>query len=1235
MMTAGRATCIVFSDDDLPSEGSDHTRPLYISVGCSGRRVPSVLLDNGSALNVCPLATAIALGYAPSDFGPSTQTIRAYDSTRREVMGTLEIELLIGPATFVTVFQVLRIPTSFNLLLGRPWIHRVGVIPSSLHQKVKFIHDGRVIVVQSVGDMFISVEPVLEISHADNDLFLTGFTFDEVQTLEMEDFCRDFVAMSFDQHNNTVVLDIMRSMSYLLGMGLGRRQHGPSELMAFPDRDIPFGLGFIPTEADYRHMAWLRRERVRARLTHTPFYYPVRLYTLSLADYFVRASEPHAPSDGIIGGLSTTQEVELQRLVQQLQLSDGALGPLTYVLIAPPSPDRTSLMMLCFPDEIDDHGTFVEIGDVVDEAVPRDEYVDEMLTMSLSQTEEIAPSELASPFDLFGVSILEIIGEIQVAPAPEVAEDVIVVDGLFDGPVGLVEGASDLVDPPFSFDVLSGFVSRHDYVSDFSSMDLSTFEYLSVSHHDSDDDSSSTSDSDPVDERVSPAVGDTEIVDFGTADQPRELRIGSDLSVDERDNLIQLLGAYLDVFAWSYEDMPSLDPSIVKEEIRKQLSVGFLLVVEYSEWLANVVPVPKKDGKVRVCVDFRDLNKASPKDDFPLPHIDMLVDKRRATYQRAATTLFHDMMHRDVEVYVDDMIVKSRDRPDHLTALERFFERIRQFRLRLNPKKCTFRVTFGKLLGYMVNERDIEVDPDKIRAILDMPAPRTEREVRGFLGRLQYISRFITRLIDIFLAPPTPGRPLLLYLSVSDVALGCMLAQLDDSGKDRAIYYLMHLISRLDSLRYLFDRSALVGRLMRWLVLLTEFDIHYVTQKSVRGSVVADHLASLPVSDGRAIDDDFSDEDVAVVTSLSVRLAFSDRHPATNNIVEYEACILGLETALELEIRQIEVFGDSNLVLRQIQGEWKTRDVKLRPYHAYLELLVGRFDDLRYTHLPRAQNQFADALATLASMIDIPIDATVRPLLIESRSAPAYYCLIEDTEIDDGLPWYHDIYHFLRLGVYPEAATAKDKRALRQLATRFVICGETLYRRSVDRMLLLCLDRDSTDRVMREVHAGVCRPHMRGHMLARKIMRTGYFCGHEFILVAIDYFTKWVKVASYARLTSSGVASFIRSHIICRYGDPHELISDRGPQTNGAVEATNKNIKRILRRMVETSRDWSEKLPFALWAYRTSFRTSTGATPYSLVYNMEVVLPVEIEMGSLRVALEQQIPEADWEMRGD
>ena len=98
--------------------------------------------------------------------------------------------------------------------------------------------------------------------------------------------------------------------------------------------------------------------------------------------------------------------------------------------------------------------------------------------------------------------------------------------------------------------------------------------------------------------------------------------------------------------------------------------------------------------------------------------------------------------------------------------------------------------------------------------------------------------------------------------------------------------------------------------------------------------------------------------------------------------------------------------------------------------------------------------------------------------------------------------------------------------------------------------------------------------------------------------------------------------------LVQEYGIEHHRSSAYRPQTNGAVEAANKNINRILRKMVETSRDWSEKLPFSLWAYRTYFRTSTRGTPFSLVYGMEAVLLVEIEMGSLRVALKQQISEA-------
>ena len=110
-----------------------------------------------------------------------------------------------------------------------------------------------------------------------------------------------------------------------------------------------------------------------------------------------------------------------------------------------------------------------------------------------------------------------------------------------------------------------------------------------------------------------------------------------------------------------------------------------------------------------------------------------------------ATTLLHDMMHNEVEVYVDDMIVKSKEREGHIINLRKF-ERINEYRLRLNPQKCTFGVTVGKLLGFLMSDRGIKVDPSKIRVILEMPPPKSEKEIRGFLGRLQYISRFIAKL---------------------------------------------------------------------------------------------------------------------------------------------------------------------------------------------------------------------------------------------------------------------------------------------------------------------------------------------------------------------------------------------------------------------------------------------------------------------------------------------------------
>ena len=113
------------------------------------------------------------------------------------------------------------------------------------------------------------------------------------------------------------------------------------------------------------------------------------------------------------------------------------------------------------------------------------------------------------------------------------------------------------------------------------------------------------------------------------------------------------------------------------------------------------------------------------------------------------TALFHDLMHQEVEVYVDDIIAKSKDSKDHLPFLRKLFDHLRHYKLRLNSNKCVFAVSSGKLLGYIISQRGIEVDPSMARAIINMPPLGTEKEVRGLLGCLQYISQFNVQLTPI------------------------------------------------------------------------------------------------------------------------------------------------------------------------------------------------------------------------------------------------------------------------------------------------------------------------------------------------------------------------------------------------------------------------------------------------------------------------------------------------------
>ena len=117
-----------------------------------------------------------------------------------------------------------------------------------------------------------------------------------------------------------------------------------------------------------------------------------------------------------------------------------------------------------------------------------------------------------------------------------------------------------------------------------------------------------------------------------------------------------------------------------------------------------------------------------------------------ATYQRAMMIIFHDFFHNLVECYVDDLIVKTKDRENHPHDLRRVFERLHMHQLKINPLKCAFGVTSGKFLGFVVCKDSIEIDPDKVKTIIQMPPPRNLRELRGLQGRLAYIRRFISNL---------------------------------------------------------------------------------------------------------------------------------------------------------------------------------------------------------------------------------------------------------------------------------------------------------------------------------------------------------------------------------------------------------------------------------------------------------------------------------------------------------
>jgi hypothetical protein len=228
------------------------------------------------------------------------------------------------------------------------------------------------------------------------------------------------------------------------------------------------------------------------------------------------------------------------------------------------------------------------------------------------------------------------------------------------------------------------------------------------------------------------------------------------------------------------------------------LEARFIQPCRYADWVSNIVPVEKKNtGKIRICVDFRNLNQATLKDEYPMPIADLLIDSASgkkvisfldgnacynqifmvkedvsktafrcpgfvglfewvvmtfglknagATYQRAMNLIFHDLLRVLMEVYIDDVVVKSIGFEEHMTNLKLLLKRMKKHGLWMNPLKCAFGVTSGRFLGFIVHEHSIQIDPKKIEFIGRMGEPVCKKDAQKLLGRINYLRHFISNL---------------------------------------------------------------------------------------------------------------------------------------------------------------------------------------------------------------------------------------------------------------------------------------------------------------------------------------------------------------------------------------------------------------------------------------------------------------------------------------------------------
>ncbi|XP_049397385.1 uncharacterized protein LOC125861563 [Solanum stenotomum] len=505
------------------------------------------------------------------------------------------------------------------------------------------------------------------------------------------------------------------------------------------------------------------------------------------------------------------------------------------------------------------------------------------------------------------------------------------------------------------------------------------------------------------------------------------------------------------------------------------------------------------------------------------------------------------------------------------------------------------------------------------------------------------------------LGAPTLGKLLILYIASQERSLGALLAQENEAKKEQALYYLsrtligaglnytpiekmclallyairklrhyfeaytIKLISQADPVKFVMTRPVLSGRLARWSILFNQYEIIYTPQKAVKGQALANFLVDHPLSGKWKTSAEFPNEDAFLTEELPSWTMFfdgsahRDGETCSNNAAEYQALIVGLEMALDMKIPQLDVYGDSQLIINQLSGSCKVKKEDLLSYHQYATFLLERFDQVFLNHVPREENRMADALANLATTMSLGENETTKvrvchrwviPGRLDLQIDESHHISVRVVEEED---WRKPLVEYLEHGRLPE--DPRIRADIKRRAPRFIFHDGILFRRSYKGLFLWCLDKEKAQQIMDEAHSSTCGAHQSGPKLHFRIKRMGYYwptmvmnclghakkcqaCqfhanyihqsqealhptvaswpfdawgldvvgplpksskGQMYILAATDYFSRWAEVVPLKEVKKENVVDFIKSNIIFRYGIPRCIVTDNGTPFNNKL----------------------------------------------------------------------------------